>query len=106
MRKIILIIVSVLLLSTAVLCSCSEPEWTPTTTAPAYSQPIAEAMLQSLSADDYQGYCFYISSTMALRTTEEIWGYYRDFYKARIGDFISLSLYDVKVNGNITTVIY
>lgn len=107
MRKIILIVVSLMLLSTAVLCSCSsEPEYTPTTTAPAYAQPIVEAMLQSLSSNDYQGYYFYLSENLALSTTEEIWGYFRDFYIARIGYYESMQLYDVKVEGTETTVIF
>jgi hypothetical protein len=106
MKKIILVLVAAMLLLTVVLTSCSEPENTPTVTAPAYAQPITEAMLKAINDNDYQGYCFYISQTMALRTTEDIWGYFRDFYKARIGDYISLQLYDVQVVGSQTTVIY
>jgi hypothetical protein len=106
MHKIILIVVSVILLLTAVSCTSGETEYTPTVTAPAYAQPITEAMLQAMSAGDFQGYCFYISADMALRTTEDIWGYFNDFYKARIGDYISLKLYDVQVEGSKTTVIY
>ncbi len=107
MRKLILIVVAAILLLTPVTLSCSgEPEFTPTTTAPAYAQPIAEAMLQAISEDDYQGYCFYISTAMLLRTPEDIWGYFRDFYKARIGDYVSLTFSDVQVVGDITTVIF
>ena len=106
MKKIILVVVSMMLLLTAVLCSCGETEYTPTVTAPAYAQPITEAMLQALSQGDYQGYCLFITPNMSSRTTEEIWGYFKDFYKARIGDFISLQLYDVVVETASTTVIY
>jgi hypothetical protein len=106
MRKIILIIVSAILLLTAVSCNSGEPEYTPTTTAPAYAQPIAEAMLKAISDNDYQGFCFYITSDMAARNPQDIWGYFRDFYKSRIGDYISLQLYDVTVQGTRTTVIY
>jgi hypothetical protein len=107
MRKIILIIVSAMLLLTLTLCSCSsEPTYTPTTTAPAYAFPIVEAMLQAINDNDFQGYCFYISPNMASRTTQEIWGYFKDFYNARIGEYVSMQLYDVQEEGTTITVIY
>ena len=106
MKRIVLIVVSVILLLTAVLCGCSQPETTSTVTGPAYAQPITESMLNAMSSGDYVGYILYLSKTMAVMTTEEVFLYYKKFYSNKIGDYESKSLVltDVQVEGDVTTV--
>ncbi len=111
MRKIILVaaIAMMLVIVTFVGCGQSQSktsDTTPTVTAPAYAQPITEAMLKALSTGDYQSYRLYMSKNMTLMTTEDVFKVFYDFYSTRLGDYVSMKFSDVKVEGDKTTVVY
>jgi hypothetical protein len=100
MRKFTLIVVSVLLLLTAVLCGCQS------ITPPTYAQSTAEAMLQALNTGDYQGYVSYLTDNAKAELSESDFGVYKDYCDGKIGQYQSLELNDVTVKSGLTTVVY
>lgn len=105
MRKAVLIIIAAAALL-MVSGGCGEPEPTVTIAAPEYAEPITETMLQALNTGDYQSYSMAFSDEMAQRTPEMVFLQLRGFYLKRIGEYESMKLSDVKVEGDKTTVVY
>lgn len=100
MRKITLIVVSVMLLLTAVLCGCQS------ITPPTYAQSTTEAMLQALNTGDYQGYVSYLTDDAKSGISESDFGVYKDYCDGKIGQYQSLQLSDVTVKSGLTNVVY
>jgi hypothetical protein len=100
MRKITLIVVSVMLLLTAVLCGCQS------ITPPTYAQSTTEAMLQALNSGDYQQYVSYLTDNAKSELSESAFGIYKGYCDEIIGQYQSLELNDVTVKSGLTTVVY
>ncbi len=73
---------------------------------PVYSSMITSSMLQALTANDYQSYCLYITEDMYFRTTSDIFNQLQQYYKATIGDFVSLQFDKIQLELTKITVTY
>ncbi|MHB8104734.1 MAG: hypothetical protein ACYDG5_04260 [Dehalococcoidales bacterium] len=107
MSRIVFAVITVLLLI-AVLPGCSKSEPTPTVTAPAFADTIAEKLILAYDANDYTAYLINFDEVATGSAAMDWFSATSNIITQKIGHYIPASkvLTEVNKSGNYTEVVY